>query len=301
MEKSKLLVPSKVIGAKSKMIEFKIDPNNTIIYALAIGFNEDQMNTKHFKFTYELNDEFSVFPTYAGVIPINYFAEMIGSIEALPEFNMMSLLHGEEWIDFIKPFPISGAVLFQSEIIDLEDKGKGTVICIQIKIFNKEDNSLLASVISNLFVRGLKGDGVKSVGPLKKSMAKIPNSNPFKEMTIKTNSNQALYYRIGGNDLNPLHVDPEMSAMGGFDKPILHGMCTYGIAAKAAYDLFCNDKQENILNFKARFTSHVFPGESLNMQFWKGNTEGNFALAVKVVERGTTALVGEITLKNSKF
>jgi acyl dehydratase len=251
MEKSKVLIPSKVIGSKSKMIEFHIDPNNTIIYALALGFNEDQMNTKHFKFTYELAD--------------------------------------------------AGSVLYQSEIIDLEDKGKGTVLCIQIKIYNKEDKSLLSVITCNLFVRGLKGEGAKSVGPLKANLPKIPTGEPLKQMIIKTFPNQALYYRIGGNDPNPLHVDPDMAAMGGFDKPILHGMCTYGIAARAAYELLCDGVQENLLSFKARFTSHVIPGESLNVQFWKGSSKNSLILAVKNVERGTTVLIGEITLKNSKF
>lgn len=300
VEKSKVLEPEKAIGFKAKMMEFPIDPNNTIIYALAIGFNEDQMNKSQYKFTYELNDEFCVFPTYASVIPIKDSADLLGECPGIPDFNMMTLLHGEEWIDFIKPLPSSGSVLYQAEIADLEDKGKGTVICIQVKIYSKEDKSLLSVITSNLFVRGLKGNGVKSRGPLKTTFPKIPTSQPFKQMTSKTYPNQALYYRIGGNDPNPLHVDPDMAAMGGFDKPILHGMCTYGIAARSAYELFCDGKVDNLLSFKSRLTSHVIPGESLNVQFWKGS--GNsLIVAVKNVERGTTVLIGEMTFKNAKF
>merc|ERR1711976_442002 len=145
MEKSKVLIPSKVIGSKSKMMEFPIDQNTSIIYALSIGFNEDQMNNKHFRFTYELSDEFSVFPTYAGVIPLKDLGELINSVEGIPEFNFMSLLHGEEMIEFVKPLPTSGNVLYQSEIIDLEDKGKGTVICLQIKVCSP-DKTLLAII-----------------------------------------------------------------------------------------------------------------------------------------------------------
>lgn len=300
-EKSTKLEASKVIGFKSKILEFAIESKNTIIYALAIGFNEDPMNKNEFKFTYELSDDFSVFPTYSSVIPIGDLADVLGACPGIPDFNMMSLLHGEEWIEFIKPLPTSGSVLYQSEIVDLEDKGKGTVICIQVRVWAKEDNSLLSVITCNLFVRGLKGEGVKSVGPLKTAFPKIPKESALKQVTVKTSPNQALYYRIGGNDPNPLHVDPDMSIMGGFEKPILHGMCFYGMAGKAAYDLFCGGKVENLAGFKARLTSHVLPGESLTVQFWKGSSANNLIVAVKNVERGTQCLVGEITLKNAKF
>ena len=113
---------------------------------------------------------------------------------------------------------------------------------MQVRIYSKSDNVLLSVITCNLFVRGLKGEGAKSVGPLKTVLPKIPTTEPFKQVTVKTYPNQALYYRIGGNDPNPLHVDPEMSILGGFEKPILHGMCTYGIAAKAAYEMFCEHK-----------------------------------------------------------
>lgn len=300
-QKSNKLDPSQVIGFKSKVLEFPINSNNTIIYALSIGFNQDPMNKKDFKFTYELSDDFSVFPTYSSVIPIGDLADVIGSCPGIPDFNLMSLLHGEEWIEFVKPLPTTGSVVYQSEIVDLEDKGKGTVICVQVRVWSKEDNSLISVITCNLFVRGLKGEGIKSVGPLKTAFPKIPKDNPIKQVIVKTHPNQALYYRIGGNDPNPLHVDPDMSIMGGFEKPILHGMCFYGIAAKTAYDLFCSENIENLSGFKARLTSHVIPGESLNVQFWKGNSPNILIVSVKNVERGTQCLVGEITLKNSKF
>lgn len=299
-ERPQKIIIDKVIGFKPKPWEWVIDTRDTIIYALSIGFNEDPLNKNHFKFTYELSDDFSVFPTYVSVIPIKNMIDIIAGCPGLPEFNMMTLLHGEEWVEFLKPLPVSGVLTYQGEIVDLEDKGKGTVICMQIRISGKDDKILYAVITTNLFIRGLKGDGIKSVGPLKTVIPKLPTTEPIKQITYKTYPNQAFYYRIGGNDLNPLHVDPDMAAMGGFEKPILHGLCTYGMTGKAVYELFCDGKIENLLNFKARFNGHVFPGESLNFQFWKGS--GNsLTVAVKNIERGTTCLIGEITLKNSKF
>jgi acyl dehydratase len=300
VEKSQTLDPEKAIGFKSKMMEFPLSHKETVIYALAIGFNEDPLNKDHFRFTYELSDDFSVFPTYVSVIPINGLGDLLAECPGIPEFNLMSLLHGEEWVEMIKPLPTSGCLLYQAEIADLEDKGKGTVVCIQVRIYNKEDSSLLAIVTSNLFVRGLKGNGVKSRGPLKAVIPKAPKSEPFKSVIHRTYPNQAFYYRIGGNDANPLHVDPDMAAMGGFEKPILHGLCTYGMTGKAAYELFCDGDKDMFNSFKARMTSYVFPGESLNFRFWKG--EGNnLIVSVINVERGTEVMVGEINLKKTKF
>ena len=300
-EKSEKLIPEKVIGFKTPLMDFKLNPNDTILYALSLGFNEDQLNTKHFKFTYELSDDFSVFPTYACVIPIKDLVDLFNSCPAIPEFNLMTLLHGEEWLEIIKPLPTSGDLVYEMEFVDLEDKGKGVVVCIGIKIKGKSDNTLYSVVYSNLFIRGLKGEGVKSNGILKAGqLPKIPNEKPIKEVTLKTYPNQALYYRLGGNDPNPLHVDPQMSAMGGFDKPILHGLCFYGMTAKAAYESFCDDKIENLLSCKARFTSHVIPGETLHIQFFK-NGNNSVVASVSTVERKLQVLQGEFKFKSPKF
>jgi hypothetical protein len=213
----------------------------------------------------------------------------------------MTLLHGEEWIEIIKPLPTSGDLTFEMEFADLEDKGKGVVFCIQVKLKGKNDNTVYSVLYVNLFVRGLKGEGAKSNGILKGGqLAKVPTEKPFKEVTLKTHVNQALYYRLGGNDPNPLHVDPEMSAMGGFEKPILHGLCFFGMTAKAAYETFCDDKIENMLSYKARFTSHVIPGETLNIQFFK-NGNNSIIASVSTVERKLQVLQGEFKFKSAKF
>lgn len=277
-----------------------MDPDKAMLYALSIGFNENPSNKKQLRFTYELAEDFGVFPTFVTGIPINDLGEFLVKCPGLPDFNFMSLLHGEENLEFHKHIPTNEILEYQLEIVDIDGKAKGTVVCIGVKIFTKENNTLLATIYINLFIRGLKGEGAKSSGILKSQFQKVPESTPLKEVTVKTYPNQALFYRLGGNDKNPLHVDYEMAAIGGFDSPILHGLCSFGIVGKAAYELFCDDKLENFLNYKARFTSHVFPGESLNIQFWKGNGS-SIIVSAKTVERKKQILLGEITLKNAKF
>src|SRR4051812_48930253 len=105
LTKPQKIIPEKVIGFKSKKWDWVIDQKETIIYALSIGFSEDPLNKKHFKFTYELSDDFSVFPTYVSVIPIKNMVEIMSECPGIPEFNLMGLLHGEEWVEFVKPLP----------------------------------------------------------------------------------------------------------------------------------------------------------------------------------------------------
>ena len=297
------MIVNKVIGFKTEPKDFLISSGNTIIYALGLGFNEDQLNQIEFKFTYELNDDFSVFPTYASVIPINDLLHVFNNCTGMPEINPMMLLHGEQFCEFLAPFPKDEKIQYICEIVDLEDKGKGTVICIQTQIFSVKDKKTLAITHCNLFVRGLKGEGYKSSGFIKKtSLPSVPKDTPFKEHQVTTKKNQALIYRIGGNDANPLHVDPNMSALGGFEIPILHGLCFYGITAKAAYTLFCENDVSRMKSFNARFTSHVVPGDTLIVQFYKHPKETNKVIVTtKTKERNVICLLGEITLQNPKF
>ncbi len=103
---------------------------------------------------------------------------------------------------------------------------------------------------------------------MKNEIPEVPNSPPTATREYKSSENQALLYRLAG-DFNPLHADPNMAAMGGFDKPIIHGLCSYGICAKLVYDQYCDNDPNNFKEMNARFTSHVFPGETYVVDMWK--------------------------------
>lgn len=152
---------------------------------------------------------------------------------------------------------------------------------------------MLAVILTNLFVRGIGGFGHK--GTIKNSYPAAPKRPADFCAEEITDESQAFLYRLSG-DRNPLHVDPQMSEMGGFKVPILHGLCTYGITARAVYERFHKEDPMLLDQISGRFTSHVFPGETLIVEMWK---EGDTVIFnTKTKERGIVALKGYCKLKS---
>ena len=178
----------------------------------------------------------------------------------------------------------------------MQDKGKGAVLMFDAEIREKATGEMQSVVRSSLFVRGIGGFGYK--GTVKNPFPKIPKRAPDMVSEEKTTDNQAFIYRLT-NDRNPLHVDPEMSKMGGFPKPILHGLCFKGITARAVQQHFFKDQPEIMNAISCRFTSHVIPGETLIVNAWKeGNT---IVFATQTKERKTTVLTGYCTIQAPKL
>ena len=257
------------------------------------------MKTEDFTFTYELNDDFRVFPTYAVCLctqNLNFFEALL-ECPGLPQFNPMMLLHGEHRVDFVKPLSVDSKLKSIGTISNVADKVKGALITFEIKTYELGENNTESLVFVNnlsIFIRGLGGFNYKGL-PQKNLPAK-PKRSPDAVVDEKTVPNQAIIYRLSG-DYNPLHIDPNMAAMGGFDKPILHGLCTYGLASKAVYQKYCVGNVNAIKAVQARFTSHVFPGETVRFSLWK---EGNVVVVSgSTVERGLECIVGMVELNET--
>lgn len=211
-------------------------PKDSILYALGIGFQRDNLNKDHFKYTYENHADFESFPTVPIVIcHRGPFADGDFTIPGMPSFNPMMLLHGEESITIEKPVEPGMTYVVEENIADLQDKGKGGLLIFDAKIKEKETGELVSTVRSSLFIRGIGGFGHK--GTVVTKYPKPPKRAPDMEKEEVTDKSQAFLYRLC-NDRNPLHVDPDMSAMGGFDIPILHGLCTYGFTARSLLENF---------------------------------------------------------------
>lgn len=163
---------------------------------------------------------------------------------------------------------------------------------IQSDIFDKETNELKAKLYTTLFIRGIGGFGSK--GFYKNDIPEDQSTPPQHEVQCTTEPNQAVLYRLNG-DYNPLHIDPAMSELGGFKTPILHGLCTYGISARAIFETYHKEDPQLLQSVSARFTSHVFPGETLIVAMWK---EGNkVVFQTRTKERGLVVCKGSCMIK----
>ena len=285
----------KLLGHKPASYERDYTEKDAILYSLGIGFQQDSQNTEHFKYTYELNDEFTPFPTNAVTIAHggNLMMEL-DSIPGLPEFNPMTLLHGTEDVFIEKPIVANTKYVVQEVIKDFQDKKSGALMIIDTEIREGDTNALQSTVRTSLFIMGLGGFGHKGVVDTPK-YPDPPQRSPDHISEEKTPMNQAFWYRLNG-DRNPLHVDPQMSQMGGFKIPILHGLCTKGYSVRMVQQHFFKDDPYLMKQVSSRFTSHVLPGETLIVEMWK---EGDTIIFnTKTKERGKTVLKGYLKLKS---
>ena len=277
----------KVLSTKFPSYDVKLTNNEMILYALSIGFNQDPLNTDHFKFTYENDSDFQAVSTMAMIIAHRQ-SEMVMSIDGFPEFNPMMLLYGEENLEIFKPITADLNLRVEERIADLADKGKMTALTEESLIKNAETGEVLVRVLRTLMIRGVGGYGYKG-GVHAVKYPDIPKRAPDHIVESKSDANQALLYRLNG-DLNPLHVDPDMAALGGFDKPIIHGLCSSAFTGRVIYEKFCNGNPKALAKYSTRFTSHVFPGETYVVEMWK---EGNTVIfQTKTKERGLVAVKG---------
>jgi len=204
----------------------------------------------------------------------------------------MSLLHGEEKLEIISPIEIDSTIICQDTVIDLQDKGKAFVLVVETTMTDKETNELKAKISNTMFIRSPGGFGRK--GTYKNYIPDAPKEPAHFIREETTTPNQAFIYRLSG-DYNPLHVDPQMSSMGGFETPILHGLCTYGITARAVFETYFPKDTTALQSISGRFTSHVFPGETLVVSMWKNGYVVTFSTKTK--ERGKVVCKGSAIIK----
>lgn len=250
--------PSKV-GLEGEPRDRAWDSKDCLLYAVGVGCGTDEL-----EFATEKDQK--VLPTFAviiggGGVPLN----------KIGDFNFAMLVHGEQAIYFEKPIPTEGIITSQGKIVEIWDKGSGAVIVTESNSIDKKTGELIFKTRSSVFLRGEGGFGGDR-GP--KAEKFDPGRAPDKQITYKTREDQALTYRLSG-DRNPLHSDPEFAKRGGFDRPILHGLCTYGFTGRALLNSYCKDQPEKFKAIEGRFSKPVMPGDELTISMWQ---EGNNVL-----------------------
>ena len=262
---------------------------DVMLYALGLGFGADPMDMKQLRFVYEKN--LQVLPTMPVVMchPGQWLKD--------PKFDVdwIKVVHGEQWMNAHKPLPPKGTVIVKMRNTAVIDKGegKGAVVIQEREVLDQTTGDLLATLGWLLFLRGdggflkLPHNAGAPVDKAPPSPPALPERAPDAVCDIGTSEQQALVYRLSG-DMNPLHADPAVARQAGFDRPILHGLCTYGVVGHAILRAACNYDAARFKAMHARFTAPVYPGETLETEMWRDGQTLLFRSRVK--ERGVIAV-----------
>ncbi len=268
-------ISSDLVGMEFEPSEVSWKADNTMLYALAVGAKPD----KELDFVYE-NKGPKVLPTF-GVIPgMSLLTDLVMNVKV----NLAMVLHGEQTITLHRAIPAEARGTTSAKIVEVLDKGKGAVLGVEGTV--SDDNGPIFTNKSTLFIRGAGGFGGDR-GPSTKGVNQPPEREPDHVVEDVTIEQQAAFYRLCG-DRNPIHIDPQFAQMGGFDKPFLHGLCTYGFGGRAILHSLCGSDPEKFKSFYGRFSDQVWMGDTLITKIWvEGDGE---ALVQMETQKGNVVL-----------
>jgi acyl dehydratase len=286
-----------MMQSKSEGLEAHYGDREVMLYALGIGFQRDPMNERELPFSYEARNELQVVPTFATVIPTGRpRAGASAGSNPMSGINYLMVVHGEQRVTIHKPLPVSCDVVSDTRVVGVWDKGKekGAIIVNERIIKEKSTGDKLATLVGTTFARGDGGFGGPKDGAPEPHQ--LPTRKPDLVHECSTLPDQAFIYALSG-DRNPLHRDPAIAKRAGFPKPILHGLCSFGTACRAVISTVCDYDARKITSFDVRFSSPVFPGETIVTEMW---IDGNVvSYRSKLKERDVVVLNnGRCTIAN---
>ncbi len=254
---------------------------DTMLYALSLGYGSAPVDPAQLRFVYE--SDLRAVPSICCVLAHpGFWAKR-------PELGLdwVKLLHGEQSFEIHNAIPVEGTVTASYEIAAVADKGigKGAILHLVKTLNDAGTGARLATVRSVLFLRGDGGCG--GFGDVPSEAGALSEQTPYQIKDIATLSQSALIYRLSG-DYNPIHADPEAAAKAGFERPILHGLCTLGIATRAVLSTLADGSPERLKSLSARFSRPVYPGETIRTEFF--TIAGQIRFRSRAIERDVVVL-----------
>jgi acyl dehydratase len=273
------------VGTESEPQQASWTSKDALLYAVGIGAGADEL-----AFTTENTSgvDQQVFPTFPVVIGWGAGSAM----RNIGTFNPAMLVHGQQAVTLHRPLPVEGTATITGKLVAMYDKGKAAVVVTESGAVLTDSGEPLYTTTSSVFIRGEGGWGGER-GPSGPQNVP-PDRSPDHQLTYQTSPDQALIYRLSG-DRNPLHSDPAFASMGGFDRPILHGLCSYGFTGRALLHTLCGSDPSRFHHIEARFASPVLPGEALTVSMW----ETDPGEAVFVTSVGDRAVIDQGLLRYS--
>ena len=257
---------------------------DALLYAVGLGAGQADLpfSTENTQNTPQV-----VYPTFAVVAGSGTASPGASAMGKIGTFNFALLVHGTQAVTLHRPIPVEAQATIQDRVVAMYDKGKAAVVVLEneVKLASGEP---LFNTRSSLFIRGEGGWGGDR-GPSGPQNEPPADAAPDHEVTLQTQPDQAFVYRLSG-DRNPLHTDPSFAAIGGFDRPILHGLCTYGFTGRALLAELCGNDVTKFHHIEGRFSSPVMPGDALTVRMWRtGAGEAVFTTSVgerAVIDQG---------------
>lgn len=270
--------PRHLVAMEPIETRWRFTARDTILYALGVGAHE-------LPFVYE--DGLRALPSMPVIMAYPGFIWRDPALGV----DWRRVLHGESTVTIHAPLPVDGELIGQTRFGPVYDKGadKGAVVC-QTREIRTVDGTLVATVGSTSMLRGNGGFG--DDGEVQPPPHPIPDRAPDCEHAITTSPEQAMIYRLSG-DMNPLHIDPAAARDGGFDRPILHGQCTFGVAVRALMAMVCDNDPARVRSVSVRFSRLVYPGDTIRTQVWR-EADGRFTFRALCAERDEVVLTNGV-------
>lgn len=263
------------VGAVGDVRTMSWTSKEALLYAVGIGAGQADLafTTENTKDTAQV-----VFPTFAVVAGSGTTSPGATAMSRIGSFNWALLVHGSQAVTLHRPIPVEAKATVQDKVVAMYDKGKAAVVVMENEV-KLESGEPLWNTRSSVFIRGEGGWGGDR-GPSGPQNEPPADTAADHEITMQTSPDQAFVYRLSG-DRNPLHTDPSFAAIGGFDRPILHGLCTYGFTGRALLGALAGNDVTRFHHIEGRFSSPVMPGDALTVRIWRtGAGEAVFTTSV---------------------
>ncbi|HEX2320412.1 MAG TPA: MaoC/PaaZ C-terminal domain-containing protein [Streptosporangiaceae bacterium] len=274
-----------LVGEAGESYERSWTSKDALLYAVGVGAGlGDPLEELGFTTENTSGVTQQVLPTFAVLISQAAVRRNLG------DFDRALLVHAEQSFELHRPLPVEGTVRTVSTVTGIYDKGSGALITIENQAVDAGTGEPMVTARSGTFIRGEGGFGGDRGGSEPWERPERPADH---EITLETRPEQALIYRLSG-DRNPLHADPKFAARGGFARPILHGLCTYGVTGRALLHGLCGSDPARFAAMSGRFTRPVLPGDALTVSMWitesaAGNGTGR-ALFQTATQDGTVVI-----------
>ncbi|MFE0603146.1 MaoC/PaaZ C-terminal domain-containing protein [Streptomyces sp. NPDC058892] len=279
---------ARALAADPRQGDIGWDHKDIQLYHLGLGAGLPATDPEELRYT--LESKLHVLPSFATVAGAGM--AMLGGLAAPGiEVDLAHVLHGGHSIELHRPIPVKGRATSSSKVAAVYDKGKAAVIVLRSEVADA-DGPLWTSD-AQIFVRGEGGFGGER-GPSVKE--ELPGRDPDRVEERHVREDQGLLYRLSG-DWNPLHADPEFAKLAGFDRPILHGLCSYGMTLKAVVDTALGGDVSRVRTYRTRFAGIVFPGETLRIRMWQET--GRVLVSVTAVERDDAPVLADTVVEHS--